>query len=83
MGVRGNSDPLNWNNDLVMKEVIKDSVYSAQFKINTGFNFTKIKFALNGKIELRDQENRYILLDDKTGNTTYNAVYDVAKDDKH
>jgi hypothetical protein len=66
-----------------MKEVIKDSVYTAQFKINTGFNFTKIKFVLNGKIELENQENRYILLDDKTLNTSYKAMYDVAKDDKH
>ncbi|MDI9869781.1 DoxX family protein [Flectobacillus roseus] len=82
IGVRGNDTPLSWDTDLVMKEVIKDSVYTAQFKINTGFNFTKIKFVLNGVIELENQENRYILLDDKTLNTSYKAVYDVAQENK-
>ena len=82
MGVRGNDAPLSWDTDLAMKEIIKDSIYIAQFKVNTGFNFTKIKFVLNGEIELKDQGNRYISLDNKTTNTVYKAMYDVAKDDK-
>lgn len=83
IGVRGNDSPLNWDSDFAMKEVIKDSIYTAQFKINTGFKFTRIKFALNGDIELKDQDKRYILFDEKTTNTSYKAVYNLTQENKN
>ena len=76
MGVRGGDQPLSWDTDLPMREVIKDSVYTTQFQINTGFNFTRIKFALNGEIELNGKDNRKIKLSENSTNTSYKAVYD-------
>jgi len=76
MGVRGGDQPLSWDTDLPMREVIKDSVYTTQFQINTGFNFTRIKFALNGEIELNGKDNRKIKLSENSTSTSYKAVYD-------
>lgn len=76
MGVRGGDQPLSWDTDLPMREVIKDSVYTTQFQINTGFNFTRIKFALNGEIELNGKDNRKIKLSENSTSTSYKAIYD-------
>lgn len=77
-GIRGNGKPLSWDTDFEMKEVIKDSIYTATATTNTGYTFAEIKFTLNGEFELKDQPNRRLVFSD--GDTTYyNAVFNVNK----
>lgn len=69
VGIRGNDKPLNWDTDYLMQELIKDSLYTANVTVETGYKFTELKFTVNGALELNDQPNRRINFSD--GDTTY------------
>ncbi len=75
VGIRGNGKPLSWDDDLKMKAVVKDSLYTATVTAVTGYKFVEIKFTVNGNFELKDQPNRRIVFSDKD-TTYYNAQFD-------
>jgi hypothetical protein len=79
VGIRGNGKPLSWDKDLDMKEVIKDSVYTATVTAVTGYKFAEIKFAVNGEFELKDKPNRRVIFAN-SDTTFYNAVFDSIKE---
>lgn len=60
VGIIGGSDPLDWDNGLPMQEIIKDSLYSASFIVETGYKFMELKFTIDGEPELKDGPNRRI-----------------------
>jgi hypothetical protein len=75
VGIRGNGKPLSWEEDYLMTELIKDSVYTASITTVTGYAWGEVKFTVNGEFELKNQENRRITL--KENDTVrYNAVFD-------
>ncbi len=76
VGVRGNGKPLSWDEDLEMKAVVKDSLYTATVTAVTGYKFSEVKFTVNGEFELKDQPNRRIVFSDKD-TTYYNAQFNV------
>lgn len=77
-GIRGNGKPLSWDTDFEMKEVIKDSIYTATATTITGYKFAEIKFTVNGEFELKGLPNRRLVFSD--GDTTYyNAVFNANK----
>ncbi|MBS1734153.1 MAG: hypothetical protein JST02_12735 [Bacteroidetes bacterium] len=78
-GIRGDGKPLSWNEDLVMKEIIKDSLYQASFTTNTGFRFFEMKFTINGEFELNDKPNRHIRFSDQD-TTFYQALLNEEND---
>lgn len=78
VGIRGEGKPLSWDNDIEMKPLVKDSLYTATITTVTGYKFAEIKFTLNGDFELKEQPNRRVLFSDKD-TTYYNAVFDSNK----
>ena len=75
VGIRGNDKPLNWDADLSMKTVVKDSLYKATVTFITGYKFTEVKFVVNDRIEHQDKNNRKINFT-ATDTTIYNAKFD-------
>ena len=74
VGVRGQGEPLSWREDLLMKPVVKDSLYTITANGKTGYTFTEIKFTVNGQFELEGKPNRR--LEFAPGDTTYyHAIY--------
>lgn len=78
VGIRGQGKPLSWDNDYEMKQVVKDSLYTATLTIITGYKFGEIKFTVNGDFELKEQPNRRVFFSDKD-TTCYNAVFNSIK----
>lgn len=78
VGLRGNDKPLSWNEDLLLVPVIKDSVYTGTFSSITGYNFTEIKFTINGDYELKEKENRRIYFNNRD-TTYYEAAFNEEK----
>lgn len=78
VGIRGNGKPLNWDQDVALQPVIKDSLYTATITTITGYRFAEIKFTVNGEFELQNQPNRRLELNDKD-TTYYNAVFNLNK----
>lgn len=74
VGVRGNDQPMSWEQDLPMKEIIKDSIYQVDFAIHTGYKFTEFKFVVNDDFELKDQANRKLYFEDDQ-KTIYKAIF--------
>lgn len=78
VGIRGDGKPLSWDNDFIMKEVIKDSIYTSTISTIIGYKFAEIKFTVNGQLELKHQPNRRV----KFGNADtvfYKATFDSNK----
>jgi putative oxidoreductase len=78
VGIRGEGKPLSWDNDVEMKTVVKDSLYTASITAVTGYKFVEIKFTVNGDFELKDQPNRRVIFSDKD-TTYYTAVFNSNK----
>ncbi len=76
VGIRGNGNPLSWENDYPMEAVIKDSVYKANFKTMTAFKFTEIKFTTDGTWELQNKPNRRVYYQDNKDTVFISAVFD-------
>ncbi len=76
VGIRGNGKPLSWDKDLVMQELVKDSLYTATTSIRTGFKFGEIKFTVNGEWELQNEPSRKIVFSTTSDTTIYNASFD-------
>lgn len=77
VGVRGEGKPLSWRQDIEMKPLVKDSLYTVTVTGETGYKFVEIKFAVNGDMELKESNNRKVYF--TAGDTTvYNAVFNHA-----
>lgn len=74
-GIRGDGNPLNWDTDYPMKEIVKDSLYRAVVTTKTGYLFAEIKFTVNGNFELPNEDNRRIVFDVKNDTTFVNLVF--------
>lgn len=79
VGIRGNGNPLSWETDFPMKEVVKDSLYKAVIKTETGYLFGEVKCTLNGNFELKDKPNRRIYFDTQNDTTYMNLIFDREK----
>ncbi len=77
VGIRGNGNPLSWEKDYEMKEVIKDSIYSATVITMTAYKFGKIKFVVDGDWELKEQPNRKVIFNEKADTTYFNATFNT------
>lgn len=75
VGIRGNGNPLSWDKDFAMQEVVKDSIYTATVSTITAYKFGEIKFVVDGKWELEDKPNRRIALNEKNDTTYYKAIF--------
>ncbi|HLN96107.1 MAG TPA: hypothetical protein VK183_10785 [Flavobacterium sp.] len=64
VGIRGDGNPLSWEQDYPMKEVIKDSVYEACLHSRTAFAYSEMKCTVDGQWELENQPNRKIIYED-------------------
>lgn len=77
VGVRGDFEPLNWENDLVLKDTDGDSIYTGSVVLDTPFDYFEMKLVKNGiEFELNGQNNRRVYLN-KEGDTNFNATFDV------
>lgn len=76
VGIRGEGNPLSWNKDIEMKEVIKDSVYTATVQTMTAYKFSEIKFVIDGEWELKEKPNRRVMFSEKSDTTYYTAIFD-------
>ncbi|KAB1156653.1 hypothetical protein [Flavobacterium luteum] len=76
VGIRGWDNPLSWNNDYPMKEIVKDSLYQAIVTGKTGRICTEFKFSINNKVELEGKENRKVYFDAKNDTTKVSFVFD-------
>ncbi len=77
VGLRGQGKPLSWDNDLEMKPIKKDSLYTVIVTAETGYKFAEVKFVVNGKFELENQDNRRVYFDEKSDTTYYNAKFNA------
>lgn len=75
VGLRGNSNPLSWDQDYPMQEVVKDSLYKAVVIAKTGYLFAELKCTVNGNFELQNEDNRRIEFDLKKDTTYVNLVF--------
>lgn len=75
VGIRGSDKPLNWDQDLELQPIVKDSLYRATVTYQTGYRFTQVKFLVNDQMELNGQDNRQVFFADG-GNTVIRARYD-------
>ncbi len=75
-GLRVSNNPLSWDQDLEMKPIVKDSLYSVAVTFNTGYLGCEVKFVVNGQFELQNQDNRRFAFDIEKDTTFYSAVFD-------
>lgn len=69
VGIRGNDQPLSWETDYPLEVIRQDTLYRATVTYKTGYNFTEVKFTVNGEFELQNSPNRRIDL--SSADTTY------------
>jgi putative oxidoreductase len=76
VGIRGNGAPLSWDADYPMTPIYPDSLYTATFKVSTGYKFAEVKFVVNGQFELEGQPNRRVVFNE-SNTTNYNAIFNT------
>ncbi len=76
VGIRGNGQPLSWEKDYPMTEVVRDSLYKAIITTETGYLFAEGKCTVNGNFELQDKPNRRINFDTKNDTTFVHFIFD-------
>ena len=69
VAVRGGDQPLSWETDRDMTLVVKDSLYRLAVTFKTGYLVTRVKFTINGELELQDKPNRRVVFG--SGDTTF------------
>lgn len=74
VGLRGKEKPLSWRQDLEMKAIKQDSLYSVTVTFLTGYKFTEVKFVVNDEFELQENDNRRIVFNEN-GETIYEAIF--------
>ncbi len=78
VGIRGNGAPLSWDADYPMTPIYPDSLYTASFKVTTGYRSAEVKFVVNGQFELEGQHNRRVVFDE-SNTTYYNAIFNTQR----
>ncbi len=78
VGIRGDDQPLSWNNSTAMTAIKKDTTYTVTTTFVTGYKFTEVKFTVNDEFELKGKDNRRINFSEKDI-TYYKAVFDKAE----
>jgi hypothetical protein len=73
-GVRGEL-PLNWDVDMPLTPIVKDSLYEGLFSVTTGYAFTEIKFVVNGQFESFDGNRKVVFSNQDT--TVYKTIYNL------
>jgi hypothetical protein len=68
VGVRGEGNPLSWRKDYPMTALSEDSLYTVTLTSQTPYDFTEIKFTVNGQYELEGKDNRRLVF---TGDSTF------------
>jgi putative oxidoreductase len=76
VGIRGEGQPLSWETDNPMTEVVKDSLYRAIITTQTGYLFAEYKCTVNGNFELQNQPNRRVVFDTQRDTTYVDLVFD-------
>ena len=76
VGIRGWDNPLSWDKDYPLQEIVKDSLYQAIVTGETGRICTEFKFSINDKLELEGKENRKVYFDTKNDTTKVSFVFD-------
>ena len=76
VGIRGQENPLSWNKDFAMKEIVKDSLYQVTIEGETGRICSEFKFSINDKLELDGKENRKVYFDAKNDTTKVSIIFD-------
>jgi hypothetical protein len=76
VGIRGWDNPLSWDKDFPLKEIIKDSLYQVTFTGETGRICTEFKFSINGQLELEGNDNRKLYFDTKSDTTKGTYIFD-------
>ncbi|GGD66528.1 hypothetical protein GCM10011514_33170 [Emticicia aquatilis] len=75
VGLRGKEKPLSWRQDLEMKAIKQDSLYSVTVTFLTGYKFTEVKFVVNDEFELQEKDNRRVIFNEN-GKTIYETTFD-------
>lgn len=76
VGLRGEGNPLSWRKDYPLTAIVPDSLYTTTFTTRTAYDFTDIKFTVDGQFEREGKENRRLAFN--TGDTTYyRAVFNL------
>lgn len=60
VGIRGDGNPLSWDEDHFLEPVVVDSLYETSFKSRTGFLYTEYKFTVDGVYEWKGDPARRI-----------------------
>lgn len=76
VGIRGDDQPLSWDNSTAMTAIKKDTTYTVTATFVTGYKFTEVKFTVNDEFELKGKDNRRINFSEKD-TTYYKAVFDT------
>ncbi len=75
VGIRGDDQPLSWDNSTAMTAIKKDTTYTVTATFVTGYKFTEVKFTVNDDFELKGKDNRRINFSEKD-TTYYKAIFD-------
>ena len=76
--IRGDFDPLNWEDNIVLEDKNCDGIYSSTITFDTPFDFVDFKFVKNdAEFELMDKDNRRVNFNG-LDSITYTAIFDVA-----
>ncbi len=78
VGIRGDDQPLNWDNSTPMTAIKKDTTYTVTATFVTGYKFTEVKFTVNDEFELKGKDNRRINFSEKD-TTYYKAIFNKAQ----
>ena len=65
--VFGNQKPLSWDKGIVLQDPDGDGIYSVDLNIKSSKSYMRLKFAINGELELKNSDRRFIKL--TTGKT--------------
>ena len=60
--VFGNHKPLSWDKGVVLQDTDGDGIYSVDLKITSSKSYVKLKFAINGELELQNSDSRFLKL---------------------
>ena len=76
IGVRGGLPPLSWNEDFLLSDPNKDSVFTGTITLDLPYDYVEVKFVKNGsEYELNGLPNRKLYFDPSKV-TIFSAQFD-------
>ena len=77
VGIRGDIQPLSWENTIELTDDDNDSIYNGTFEFDTASNQLNFKFVIDEQsFELEGKNNRYLPFEYIPENLTYSSMYD-------